>query len=177
MKTIFAARDVSGAIAKMAEWLLGLPSSQLAIVGIRRGGEYVAKRVNEIIRLKGIDVPLGFLDITFWRDDLMRLDYNPQVRRTHLDFSLDGKIVILIDDVIFTGRTVRAALSEIMDFGRPDEVRLAVLVDRGHRELPIQPDFISFKVETSKEQMVEVLLKEKGYPEDRIVVVERGEKV
>lgn len=173
MKILFKSGDIERAIEDIASWVLEIDGK--ALVGIRTGGEFLARRVLKLMGRK--EFPAGFIDITFWRDDLSRLGYNPEVKGTKLEFPLDGSIIVLIDDVIFTGRTVRAALSEIMEFGRPDMIKLAVLVDRGHREVPIQPDFVSFRVETKKDQIVEVLIKEKGYSEDTIVLLEKGERI
>ena len=134
---------------------------QLVLIGIRTRGVPLAERMREIMKeKKGIEPPVGILDITLYRDDLSTLAKNPIVRPTTLPFDLDDKKIILIDDVIYTGRTIRAALDQLADFGRPALVRLAVLIDRGWREIPIHPDFAGFQIETEKTQIVQVRMKE-----------------
>ena len=136
-------------------------TGDLVLMGIRTRGVPLAERlVCYIEEIEDLRVPLGVLDITLYRDDLSTISSQPVVHKTEIPFDLTGKKVILIDDVIFTGRTVRAALDALIDFGRPDLIQLAVLVDRGHRELPIRPDYIGKKVMTSRKQNVEVALKE-----------------
>ncbi len=133
----------------------------LAIVGIRNRGEVLAKRiVEEIKRIAGIDVPLGILDITLYRDDLTQVAEQPVVKETIINFDINDKKIILVDDVLFTGRTIRCALSELIDFGRPKSIQLAVLVDRGHRELPIRADYVGKNVPTSLNELIEVKLEE-----------------
>uniref|UniRef100_A0A7C4GG70 Bifunctional protein PyrR n=1 Tax=candidate division WOR-3 bacterium TaxID=2052148 RepID=A0A7C4GG70_UNCW3 len=129
----------------------------LALVGIKRRGVPLAKRLAE--RLGG-GVPVGAVDITLYRDDLRLVAETPIVRGSELGFDINGRIVILVDDVIFTGRTVRAALAELLDYGRPRAIQLAVLVDRGHRELPIAPDFTGRLVKTRRDDIVDILLSE-----------------
>jgi pyrimidine operon attenuation protein/uracil phosphoribosyltransferase len=151
----------------------------LAMVGIRRRGVPLAERIRDIIReIEGVELPLGVLDITLYRDDLSLIASHPVVRPTDLPFSLDGKVIILVDDVLFTGRTVRAALDALVDYGRPEVIRLAVLVDRGHRELPIRADFVGKNVPTSRKENVKVQLVEDDGA-DRVVIVEgnHGEDV
>ena len=146
----------------------------IALVGIRRRGDVLAARMAD--KLKGFlgkDVPVGVLDITLYRDDLGLLVQQPQVGKTDISFPLDGKEIILVDDVIFTGRTVRAAMDAIADLGRPSSIRLAAFVDRGHRELPIHPDYLGKEVPTSLTENVLVFLKEVD-GEDRVVLVEKS---
>lgn len=144
----------------------------LAMVGIRRRGVPLAERIRDIIReIEGVELPLGVLDITLYRDDLSLIASHPVVRPTDLPFSLDGKVIILVDDVLFTGRTVRAALDALVDYGRPEVIRLAVLVDRGHRELPIRADFVGKNVPTSRKENVKVQLVDDDGA-DRVVIVE-----
>ena len=136
---------------------------KLAIVGIHTGGVFLAERIHRgIVDHEHQDLPLGHLDITLYRDDWSLVSQNPIVRRTDIGFAVDGQRVVLVDDVIFTGRTIRAAMDAIMDFGRPRSIQLAVLVDRGGRELPIQPDFTGMVVDVPAGQRVDVLLREKG---------------
>ncbi|RDV81675.1 bifunctional pyr operon transcriptional regulator/uracil phosphoribosyltransferase PyrR [Ammonifex thiophilus] len=145
----------------------------LALVGIRRRGVPLAKRLAALIReIEGQAVPVGALDITLYRDDLTQLSYQPIVYRTEIDFPVTGKRIILVDDVLYTGRTVRAALDALMDLGRPDVIQLAVLIDRGHRELPIRADYVGKNVPTSRKEVVAVMVKEID-GEDKVVIRER----
>lgn len=136
-------------------------TDDLWLVGIRRRGVPLAERLRrEINAFEGVALPLGQLDITLYRDDLTRLHERPQVGRTDMPGDPGGKVVVLVDDVIYTGRTVRAALDALIDLGRPARIELAVLVDRGHRELPIRADFVGKNVPTSSTEVVEVRLTE-----------------
>ena len=149
-------------------------TGDLALVGIRTGGLTLAERLCQLIEsVEGRRPPLGAVDITLYRDDVFRGLPRPEIGPTDLPFDLEGVVVVLVDDVLFTGRTVRAALDALMDFGRPRAVRLAVLVDRGLRELPIQADHVGFQVDTTHEESVKVFLREAGHP-DRVVVRVRG---
>ena len=136
---------------------------ELALVGIRTRGVPIARRLAVAIRdINAHDVPTASLDITLYRDDLMRHAVGPQplVRRTEIPFSIDDKRILLVDDVLYTGRTIRAALDALIDFGRPKAIQLVVLVDRGHRELPIKPDYVGKNLPTSLSQSVQVRLME-----------------
>jgi pyrimidine operon attenuation protein/uracil phosphoribosyltransferase len=145
-------------------------TGDLALVGIRTGGLHLAERLCGLIEsIEGRRPPLGAVDITLYRDDVFRGLPRPEIGPTELPFDLEGVVVVLVDDVLFTGRTIRAALDALMDFGRPRAVRLAVLVDRGLRELPIQADHVGFAVDTTGEESVKVFLREAGQP-DRVVV-------
>lgn len=138
-------------------------AEDLYIVGIRRRGVPLAERiVNKIESIEGHRPLYGILDITLYRDDLSTVGANPIVNRTELEHDIDGKIVVLVDDVLYTGRTIRAAMDQLMDFGRPRKVQLAVLIDRGteHRELPIQADFVGKKVPTKQTEIIKVMLTE-----------------
>jgi pyrimidine operon attenuation protein/uracil phosphoribosyltransferase len=135
----------------------------LALVGIRSRGEHLARRLAEQLQqIAGRAVPTGALDITLYRDDLMRHAVGPQplVRSTDIPFSIDDRILLLVDDVLYTGRTVRAALDALIDFGRPQAIQLVVLVDRGHRELPIKADYVGKNLPTSRGESVQVRLEE-----------------
>ncbi len=133
----------------------------LALVGILRRGVPLAKRIAASIReFEGEEVPVGDLDITLYRDDLATIGPQPVVRATNIDFDISGRVVVLVDDVLYTGRTVRAALDSLIDFGRPRLIQLAVLVDRGHRELPIRADYVGKNVPTSRNEIVDVRLEE-----------------
>ena len=137
------------------------PVNGIALVGIRSRGEILAQRLARLLReLSGQSVPVGTLDITLYRDDLSLLSANPVVRATEIPFDVSGRPIIVVDDVLFTGRTVRAAMDALTDLGRPESVELAVLIDRGHRELPIKADYVGKNLPTSKEQRVQVHLEE-----------------
>jgi pyrimidine operon attenuation protein/uracil phosphoribosyltransferase len=135
----------------------------IAIIGIHRRGAYLAARLREqVAELLEQDVPLGDVDISFYRDDLGRRTQRaaPVVHASHIDFALEGRTVVIVDDVLYTGRTVRAAIEALFDYGRPDRVQLAVLADRGHRELPIRPDFVGKNLPTSRSERVNVRVEE-----------------
>ncbi|MEW6008277.1 MAG: bifunctional pyr operon transcriptional regulator/uracil phosphoribosyltransferase PyrR [Candidatus Omnitrophota bacterium] len=146
----------------------------LSLVGIRTRGVYVAQRINnEIGKIIGYPLALGILDITLYRDDLTLIGPGPVVRKTEIDFEIQGKRVVLVDDVLFSGRTIRAAMDELIDFGRPKIIQLAVLIDRGHRELPIRPDYVGKNIPTSLLETVEVRFQEID-GKDEVVILERG---
>lgn len=129
----------------------------VALVGIQRRGVPLAHRLRERIKdFEGVEVDMGILDITFYRDDLSLLSSHPIVKETNLPFNINGKTIILVDDVLFTGRTCRAAIEAVFDMGRPEKIQLAVLIDRGHRELPIKPDYIGKNVPTSRRETIHV---------------------
>jgi pyrimidine operon attenuation protein / uracil phosphoribosyltransferase len=133
----------------------------LALIGIQRRGVPLARRIaRSIAENEGVEIPVGALDITFYRDDLSLIAQQPVVKGTELPFDLNDLTVILVDDVLYTGRTIRAAMDALVDFGRPQAIRLAVLVDRGHRELPIRADHVGKNVPTSREEVVRVHLEE-----------------
>ncbi|HEX7077736.1 MAG TPA: bifunctional pyr operon transcriptional regulator/uracil phosphoribosyltransferase PyrR [Candidatus Eisenbacteria bacterium] len=135
--------------------------ANLVLVGIRRRGFPLAQRIAAKIKeFEGIDLPVGALDITLYRDDLQTIAHQPVVNRTEINFDIDDKTVVLVDDVLYTGRTVRAALDELIDFGRPRAIQLAVMVDRGHREIPIRADFVGKNVPTSKREVIMVKVQE-----------------
>lgn len=145
----------------------------VCLVGVRTRGAPLAKRLAQRIEaFEGAICPVGILDITLYRDDLTTIAHQPVVHKTELPFSVEGKTIVLVDDVLYTGRTARAALDAIMDFGRPRRIQLAVMVDRGHRELPIRADFVGKNVPTSQEEVVSVQLTEID-GRDRVVIMER----
>jgi pyrimidine operon attenuation protein/uracil phosphoribosyltransferase len=147
-------------------------TADLAFVGLRTRGVTLAQRLAErVTAIEGVKPPVGALDITLYRDDLGLKAAQPVVRSTEIPFDVTGKTVILVDDVLFTGRTIRAALDAIIDLGRPRAIQLAILVDRGHRELPIRPDYIGKNLPTSRREVVAVRLKEHD-GEDRVVIEE-----
>ena len=165
MAIVMDADRMARSLARMAHEILernrGL--DDLALVGIRARGVPLAERLAAQLRaLTGSDVPTGALDITLYRDDLMQHQVGPQpvIRRTEIAFSIDGRLILLVDDVLYTGRTVRAALDALIDFGRPRAIQLLALVDRGHRELPIRADYVGKNLPTSRQQNVHVRLVE-----------------
>ncbi len=158
---VLNARAVARTISRMADEILELNdgTERLVLVGIQRRGVQIAERLAEVIlERERTEIPRGALDITLYRDDLQTVGPRPVVGKTHLPVPLDGKVVVIVDDVLFTGRTIRAALDELADFGRPARIMLAVLVDRGGRELPIQPDVVGKKVEVGKGGRVDVFV-------------------
>jgi pyrimidine operon attenuation protein/uracil phosphoribosyltransferase len=145
----------------------------LCLVGIRNRGVYLAKRLAECIKkIEDKDVPVGVLDITLYRDDLTLIAAQPVVRKTEIDFDINNKNLVLVDDVLYTGRTVRAALDALVDFGRPKSIQLAVLVDRGHRELPVRADYAGKNIPTSQKETAEVRLEDTDGREE-VVIVEK----
>jgi pyrimidine operon attenuation protein/uracil phosphoribosyltransferase len=165
------AHEIVDGIARDARGPLKLDASTLALVGIRTGGAHLANRLAREIAKLTKEPPVGILDITLYRDDvLLAGNPVPLLRGTEIDFEVEGRAVVLVDDVLYTGRTVRAALDALLDLGRPACVRLAVLVDRGLRELPVNADFIGRKLETTREQHVEVRLTEEGAGVDEVTV-------
>ena len=136
-------------------------TENILLVGIRTRGVPLAQRIaREIADIEGVQLDVGMLDITLYRDDLSTLGYNPVVHGTNLEFELTGKNIILVDDVLYTGRTIRAALDALIDMGRPKTIQLAVLIDRGHKELPIRADYVGKNVPTSQKETIEVVLNE-----------------
>ncbi len=147
----------------------------LALVGIRTRGEYIAQRLHELIKKNaGINLPLGTLDVTFHRDDFRTNLGSPKVGASNILFEIDGKTVILIDDVLYTGRTIRAAMDEIFSYGRPSSIQLGVLVDRGHRELPIRADYVGKNYPTSINEHIHVHLEDVD-DEDAVLLVEHDD--
>jgi len=164
--------DVRRALTRIAHEILERDkgAADVVLVGIADRGDDLARRLaDEICRIEGPEVPVGVLDITFYRDDIgMRADA-PEVHETRIPFDVSGKVVVLVDDVLFTGRTIRSAMDALMDLGRPRKIQLAVLVDRGHRELPIRADFVGKNVPTGRADDVRVLVAELD-GEDAVVV-------
>ncbi|HXG54930.1 MAG TPA: bifunctional pyr operon transcriptional regulator/uracil phosphoribosyltransferase PyrR [Vicinamibacterales bacterium] len=165
MPQVMDALRMSRALTRIAHEILernrGL--NEIALVGIRTRGVPIARRLaRSLNEINGDDVPTGALDITLYRDDLMRNPVGPQpvVRKTEIPFSIDGRKILLVDDVLYTGRTIRAALDALIDFGRPRAIQLVVMVDRGHRELPIKADYVGKNLPTSLRQSVQVRLEE-----------------
>jgi pyrimidine operon attenuation protein/uracil phosphoribosyltransferase len=147
----------------------------IAVVGIRTGGEFLAQRLQKKIQeLHGCKVAYGVIDITLYRDDLALAQSQPTLRGTDLPFRIAGARIVLVDDVLFTGRTIRAALDAITDFGRPRRVELAVLLDRGHRELPIEANYVGKVLQTDRDEMVRVRLREMGYRDGAYLLQRKG---
>jgi pyrimidine operon attenuation protein / uracil phosphoribosyltransferase len=151
-------------------------TENLALVGIRTGGAVLAMRFQAMIKkIEEVEVPLGILDITLYRDDLSEIGAQPEIRETEIDFNVDGKKIILIDDVLFTGRTIRCALDQLIDFGRPTSIQLAVLIDRGHRELPIKADYVGKNIPTSFKEEVLVRFEEDTGKDEVVVALKKIE--
>lgn len=160
-------------LRRMAFEILERAGADAYFVGIRTGGAFLAERLVRVLEEAGEGTPtLGAVDITLYRDDVFLGLPKPEVGPTDLPQSIAGRTIVLVDDVLFTGRTVRAAMDVLADYGRPRAVQLAALVDRGRRELPIQPDYVGVRVQTTADQSVRVMLKERGEP-DRVVLRER----
>ncbi len=176
VSTLMGPDAIAEAISRVADEIIegGGGAERLALVGIRSRGVPLARRLSNLIGSRtGINIPVGIVDITLYRDDLTDIGSQPLVRETQLPFPIDGQRIVLVDDVLFTGRTVRAALDQLIDFGRPERIELMVLVDRGGRELPIRADYVGKEVSTSKRQMVDVLLEEED-GRDEVVLTEEG---
>jgi pyrimidine operon attenuation protein/uracil phosphoribosyltransferase len=170
------AGEISRSLTRIAHEILERNKSldRLRLVGVRRRGVPLSKRLAAMLgEIHGGEVPTGALDITLYRDDRSEIAEHPVLRKTEIDFSLEGARIVLVDDVLFTGRTVRAALDGVMEIGRPAAIQLAVLVDRGHRELPIRADYVGKNVPTSHEQQVEVRLEETDGV-DEVVLLHAG---
>ncbi|MCR4419987.1 MAG: bifunctional pyr operon transcriptional regulator/uracil phosphoribosyltransferase PyrR [Clostridia bacterium] len=170
---ILDAQAIQRALTRMAHEILerNRGVEDLVLIGIRRRGVPLAERLSSRIReIEGWPIPVGALDITLYRDDLSRLDDSPLVQEPELPFTVTDKKVILVDDVLYTGRTVRAAMDAVMDLGRPRCIQLAVLVDRGHRELPIRADYVGKNLPTSKKEIVEVRLPEIDGTEEVVIL-------
>lgn len=148
-------------------------TANLGLIGIRRRGVPLAKRIAQAMRgIDGVDVPVGTLDITLYRDDLSKVAAQPVLQSSEIPFTVDDKDLVLVDDVLYTGRTIRAAMNGLFDLGRPKRVRLCVLIDRGHRELPVEASFVGRTVQTSATEIIEVRLNEIDQ-EERVMLVER----
>ncbi|MCL7488571.1 MAG: bifunctional pyr operon transcriptional regulator/uracil phosphoribosyltransferase PyrR [Desulfobulbaceae bacterium] len=171
-KVIMSAQDIDRSLDRISLEILerNRGGEDLAVIGIHTGGVFLAERIRQKIyaREKG-ELLVGSLDITLYRDDWSLISQNPIVRKTDIGFSLEGLRVVLVDDVVFTGRTIRAAMDALMDYGRPNMIQLAALVDRGGRELPIQPDFVGMTIMAGDTEQVDVLLKESADRDEVIV--------
>lgn len=160
---ILDAEDIERIVARITHEILEIHkgANNLLLIGIQTRGVFLAKRIQKLIKkIEAIEIPAGIVDITLYRDDWTRISHNPVVQATDIFFSIDGKQIVLVDDVLFTGRTIRAAMDAIIDYGRPDRIELAVLIDRGHRELPIQANYVGKHISTTLSETVNVLLSE-----------------
>ena len=172
-KEILNSKEIERALTRIAHEIIerNKGTENLCLIGIQRGGVYLAERLASYIKsIEGAHIDTGILDITFYRDDLYSKKDQPVVRTTDIPFSVTGKTVVIVDDVLFTGRSIRAAMDALIDFGRPAAIQLAVLIDRGHRELPIRPDYVGKNIPTHFSDMVEAFLKEEG-KEDKVVLI------
>lgn len=145
--------DVDQLIRELAERIAANLNENSALVGIHTGGAWIAKKLQNLL---GPEIPLGTLDITFYRDDFSRMGLHPEVKPSSIEFDVEGSHIVLIDDVLYTGRTVRAAMNELFDFGRPSSIELAVLIDRGGRELPVAPQYVGATLQLAKHQNVQL---------------------
>lgn len=177
--TVLSAEDIRRAIRRIAHEIVernrGLDA--LVLVGMRTRGVPLARRLADaLLEFEGRSVPVGALDIGLYRDDIPHLELRPRLQPTELPTNINGKRVVLVDDVLYTGRSIRAALDALIDFGRPASIQLAVLVDRGHRELPIRADYVGKNIPTSLNQEVQVLLEETDGHDEVIVLTREGEE-
>ena len=173
--TLLNAKDISRAINRISHEILerNNGAEDIALVGIRTRGVALSHRLKEKIEsIENVTVKHGILDITLYRDDLADGIQKPELKKTEISFPLENKHIILCDDVLFTGRTIRAAIDALIDFGRPSSVQLAVLIDRGHRELPIRPDYVGKNIPTAKSKRVQVHLDEED-GDDKVIMQEK----
>jgi pyrimidine operon attenuation protein/uracil phosphoribosyltransferase len=177
-KQIFTADDIRRAVTRIAHEIAERNEGvrEIVLVGIRRRGLPLAQRIAATLAdIEGVRVPVGVLDITLYRDDLSMRGPAPVVHATSIPVDITGRIVVLVDDVLYTGRTVRAALDALNDIGRPARIQLAVLIDRGHRELPIRADFVGKNVPTARDERIETFLHEVDGGDDGVSIVREGE--
>jgi pyrimidine operon attenuation protein/uracil phosphoribosyltransferase len=176
---ILDSETIQKSLARVAHEILerNKDIESLALIGIHKGGAHLANRLRKLIQdLSKKEIPLGFLDITLYRDDIGEIGNVAISKGTDILFDVNQKTIILVDDVLYTGRTIRCAIDQIIDFGRPRQIQLAVLIDRGHRELPIKADFIGKNIPTSLQEEVIVRLVEDGEPEDKVMKRPKGGK-
>ena len=172
---IMDAKTVERALIRIAHEIVekNKGAENMAVIGIKNRGEYLAQRVARLIeKIEKVQIPVGLMDITLYRDDVQTKLEQPLVQKTEILFDVVDKVIILVDDVLFTGRTIRAALDQIIDFGRPKCIQLAVLVDRGHRELPIRADYVGKNIPTAKSELVKVKIKEVD-GEDNVSIIKQ----
>ncbi len=170
-QAVYGPSEIAGALAIMATDILAAKKDRPVLIGIRRGGLVISDRLADIIEQRQGQRPAqGVIDINLYRDDWTLAGALPKVGKTEIPMNLDGRRALLIDDVLFTGRTVRAALEALVDFGRPSSIELAVLVDRGHREMPIKADYVSFKIATARDERINVYFQgQEGHETDEVV--------
>jgi len=171
-EVIMSSQDIERSISRLAMEIVekNRQAEDLAIIGIHTGGVFLAQRLHRIIREnENINLPIGSLDITLYRDDWSLVSLNPIVKKTDISFSVEDKVLVLVDDVIYTGRTIRAALDAVIDFGRPRMIQLAALIDRGGRELPIQPDFVGQQVKIGRDEQAHVYLTEQAEMDEVVI--------
>ncbi len=172
IKELVNKKDIERILSRIAHEIIekNKGTEGLCLVGIQRGGAHLAVRLSSKIRdIEHEEIEVGSLDISLYRDDLGIRKEHPVVRKTNIPCDVSGKKIILVDDVLYTGRSIRAAMDALMDYGRPAQIQLAVLIDRGHRELPVRPDFVGKNIPTSRSENIEVQLEEDGF-EDRIII-------
>src|SRR5271169_6783236 len=172
---IMSASEIERTIVRLAHEIVekNNGAENLGLVGIERRGVPLAQRLAKIVgRIEKVEVPVGTLDITFYRDDLSKVGHRPEIRKSKMEFDIQDKNIILVDDVLYTGRTTRAALDALFDHGRPRRIQLCVLIDRGHRELPIEAGFVGRTIHTTNDEMIEVKLQETDGA-DKVLLVER----
>jgi pyrimidine operon attenuation protein/uracil phosphoribosyltransferase len=174
-RQLLSAEEISLTLQRLAHEIVEKSGGtrDLALIGVRRRGVPLSQRLARIMRESArVDVPVGTLDITLYRDDLSTVAHQPVVQSTEIEFQVDDRDIVLVDDVLFTGRTVRAAMNGLFDLGRPRRIRLCVLIDRGHRELPVEASFVGRHVQTSDTEIVECRLEEVD-KEERVMLVDR----
>jgi pyrimidine operon attenuation protein / uracil phosphoribosyltransferase len=174
-RQLLSADEISRTLKRLAHELLekSVGSGDLALLGVRRRGVPLAERLAKLMKeSSGVDVPVGTLDITLYRDDLSTVGPQPILQSSDIDFPVDGRDLVVVDDVLYTGRTIRAAMNALFDLGRPRRIRLCVLIDRGHRELPVEATFVGRTIQTSDTEIVEVRLQEVD-GEERVMLVDR----
>lgn len=174
-RQLLSAQEIDRTLQRVAHEIVERSggAKDLALIGVRRRGVPLSQRLAKAIKgFTGIDVPVGILDITLYRDDLSTVGPHPVVQSNEIEFSVDNRDLVVVDDVLYTGRTIRAAMNGLFDLGRPQRIRLCVLIDRGHRELPVEASFVGRAVQTSDTEIVEVRLQEID-GEERVVLVDR----
>lgn len=177
-KVLMDGKDMDRAISRIAHEIIenNRGVKNVCLIGIQRGGVHIAKRLAaRIHRIEGQKVCVGTLDIAMYRDDIDIRDEQPAIRETDVPFEINDKVIVLVDDVFFTGRSIRAAMDALMDIGRPVSIKLAVLIDRGHRELPIRADFVGRNIPTAHNETIEVLFSEEG-KEDAVTLIKAVEE-
>ncbi|MBF0319629.1 MAG: bifunctional pyr operon transcriptional regulator/uracil phosphoribosyltransferase PyrR [Nitrospirae bacterium] len=172
-RELLSENDIARMLSRMAHEIIERNEGceDVCIVGIHRAGVHIARRLSQrILLIEGVSIAVASLDISFYRDDLNLRKHHPIVRKTEMPININDKKIILVDDVLYTGRTIRAAMDALNDFGRPAQIQLAVLIDRGHRELPIRADYVGKNIPTSRSENIKVLLKEDGQ-QDMVLVI------